>query len=277
MRDSTEVTAKDIKELVELAASSTDGLGASSSFVSDKAVCRRYLRAAATTSLPGPANTLPYLLATARWRDECQVETMLADRTLSDHERHLRTVLLYDLTVDHAGRPLMIERPGAWDVDDLSREVTEAEDEMVRAHVHVLEQIRLAVDGGGGVSRADRRAVLVFDMAGMGLRLLGSKTILRAFSRMSKLDADHYPETVGSIFVVNAPRAFSAAWAVAQPFVAEGTQKKVSVFSWAAATAAHEALSSCCGAACLPRELGGTRSNAPPYVWEELGDEAPTC
>ena len=64
--------------------------------------------------------------------------------------------------------------------------------------------------------------------------------------------------------------------AVAQPFVAEGTQKKVSVFSWAAATAASEALSSCCGAACLPRELGGTRSNAPPYVWEELGDQAPT-
>ena len=144
---------------------------------------------------------------------------------------------------------------------------------MVRAHVHVLERIRLAVDSGRGDGRGDRRAVLVFDMAGMGLRLLGSRTILRAFSRMSKLDADHYPETVRSIFVVNAPRAFSAAWAVAQPFVAEGTQKKVSVFSWAAAAAAHEALSSCCGAACLPCELGGTRSKAPPYAWDALGSE----
>ena len=139
---------------------------------------------------------------------------------------------------------------------------------MVRAHVHVLERVRLAVDGCGGDDQgaSDRRAVLIFDMAGMGLRLLASKTILGAFSRMSKLDTDHFPETVGSVYVVNAPRAFSAAWAMVQPFVAKGTQKKVAVFSWAAAAAANEALCGCCGccgAACLPRELP-----PPPYAWE---------
>ena len=246
-------------------------------------MCRHYLTAAATTPKPGPAETLPYLLSTARWRDENQVESLQHDRMIGDYERRLRQVLLYDLTVDHTGRPLMIERPGSWDVDALAREVTEAEDQMVRAHVHVLERVCLAVDGCGADDQgaSDRRAVLIFDMAGMGLRLLASKTILGAFSRMSKLDTDHFPETVGSVYVDNAPRAFSAAWAMVQPFVAKGTQKKVAVFSWAAAAAANEALCGCCGccgccgAACLPRELGGTRTNAPPYAWEELGVAAP--
>lgn len=211
------------------------------------------------------------MLKTARWRDENRVESLLADREMHDYEVVLRRKLLYDLTTDKSGRPLLIERPGAWDVDTLTREVTEAEEQVMRAHVHVSERVRLAVDGAAP-SAGDGRAVLVFDMAGLSLRLLASKTLLRPLSRMSRLDADHFPDTVGSIFVVNAPRIFSAAWAVASPFVAEGTQKKVAVFSWAAATAAHEALRDSCGAACLPQELGGTRTKAPPYVWEQVQD-----
>ena len=83
------VTVNEVRELVKLATSSTDGLGASSSFVVDAAVCRRYLTAAATTPKPGPAETLPYLLSTARWRDENQVESLQHDRMIGDYERHL--------------------------------------------------------------------------------------------------------------------------------------------------------------------------------------------
>ena len=49
-------------------------------WAADPRVARRYLRAAAASKKPGVANALPLLTATARWRDEMEVDTMEQDQ-----------------------------------------------------------------------------------------------------------------------------------------------------------------------------------------------------
>ena len=140
----------------------------------------------------------------------------------------------------------------------------------LRAQVLVNERIRQRVDAPEAERSATRLATLVFDLDGMGMSHVSSRTLLQAFSRMSKLDTQHFPCIIGTIFVVNAPRIFSAAWAVISQFVHEGTQQKVVVYSWAARADAHAALLASCGEAALPRELGGSREKAPPYSYGQV-------
>ena len=210
-----------MQQLVELAARSTDGLAASRKWVVSPAVCRRYLAAAASASKPGAAAALPFLLRSARWRDEQAVDAMQEDQALLGFERELRAAMLYEVWNDTSGRPLMVERVGAWDLARLTRMVDESPEQVIRAHILVNERIRLRLDGGGGAAcgggadgdggafadggastdgggaLADRRAVLVFDLQGLGMAHLACRSLLRLFGTLSSLDAAHFPDTVG--------------------------------------------------------------------------------
>ena len=219
-----QVTEAEVQQLVELATRSTDGLAASRKWVVSPAVCRRYLAAAASASKPGAAAALPFLLRSARWRDEQAVDAMLEDQALLGFERELRAAMLYEVWNDASGRPLMVERVGAWDLARLTRMVDESPEQVIRAHILVNERIRLRLDGGGGAAcgggadgdggafadggastdggvgggaLADRRAVLVFDLQGLGMAHLACRSLLRLFGTLSSLDAAHFPDTVG--------------------------------------------------------------------------------
>ena len=215
------MTEAEVQQLVELATRSTDGLAASRKWVVSPAVCRRYLAAAASASKPGAAAALPFLLRSARWRDEQAVDAMQEDQALLGFERELRAAMLYEVWNDTSGRPLMVERVGAWDLARLTRMVDESPEQVIRAHILVNERIRLRLDGGGGSARgggadgdggafadggastdgggalADRRAVLVFDLHGLGMAHLACRSLLRLFGTLSSLDAAHFPDTVG--------------------------------------------------------------------------------
>lgn len=218
-----QVTEAEVQQLVELAARSTDGLATSRKWVVSPAVCRRYLAAAASASKPGAAAALPFLLRSARWRDEQAVDAMLEDQALLGFERELRAAMLYEVWNDASGRSLMVERVGAWDLARLTRMVDESPEQVIRAHILVNERIRLRLDGGGGSAcgggadgdggafadggastdggvgggaLADRRAVLVFDLHGLGMAHLACRSLLRLFGTLSSLDAAHFPDTV---------------------------------------------------------------------------------
>ena len=186
------VTEAEVHELVELAARSTDGLAASRKWVVSPAVCRRYLAAGASAGAPGATAVLPFLLRSARWRDEEVVDAMLEDRALVSFERSLREAMLYDVWNDASGRPLLVERVGAWDLARLTRLVDEWPEQVIRAHILVNERIRVQLDAhadgrasaaGGPAGLDERRAVLVFDLQGLGMAHLARPSLLRLFGK----------------------------------------------------------------------------------------------
>ncbi len=52
-----------------------------------------------------------------------------------------------------------------------------------------------------------------------------------AAKMMADIDANHYPERMGITLIVNAPRAFSAVWAVVRPWLDENTASKIAIVS----------------------------------------------
>ena len=48
---------------------------------------------------------------------------------------------------------------------------------------------------------------------------------------MIGIDSKHYPETLGRMFLINAPGIFSLSWALIKPFLDERTQRKIEIIS----------------------------------------------
>ena len=72
---------------------------------------------------------------------------------------------------------------------------------------------------------------------------------------MIRIDAAHYPETLGRMFLINVPIIFSVAWALIHPFLDERTQKKIEIIS--SEKAWKKRLRETIDPALLPEEYGG--------------------
>lgn len=253
-------------------------------------VAERYVQAGASNGQYGAAVIAPFMKRSVLWRAKMDVDSMTKDRELLAHELHMRSLLLYDLRCTAVPRkpvrPLLIERVGSWDIAALTASALEAPDLMIRTHVLVNEWMRMRIDGeaergsstpmadeNGSEERAvncegaqrERQAVLVFDMHGLTMAHMRATPLFDVFKQMSRLDSDHFPETVAYMFVVNASRVFTALWAVASMFISTKSQAKVQVFSWNDRQRMHAALQKECGSSVLPVELGGDLVASPPY------------
>ena len=65
-------------------------------------------------------------------------------------------------------------------------------------------------------------------MGGGGMSSINSQT-KALFQLAAKIASDNYPETMGNLFIVNAPMMFSGIWRVAKGFLDERTRKKIEV------------------------------------------------
>jgi len=228
----------------------------------NKAVMRRYLDCGS-----GVLETIPFLTRTLAWRAAHGVDTLNTNAMACADERSFRKQLLYHLASTDDGRPLLIQRVGAWDISALTVAIQDEHRRtaMRRSHILVSEAMRHTADARALTDGPCANAVLIFDLEEMGLRHLGAQTIFQFLGELFKDDLDHFPNIIGSIVVVNAPRTFSALWAIISRMLHPSTAAKLVVFSYAAGMESKAKLRELCGAARLPAELGGDQEGAPPY------------
>ena len=68
--------------------------------------------------------------------------------------------------------------------------------------------------------------VVIVDAAGWHPGLF-DKTAFRVLRSMAALDADHYPERLGRLIVVNAPRLLAFAWRAPRPATRRASRRAV--------------------------------------------------
>ena len=56
-----------------------------------------------------------------------------------------------------------------------------------------------------------------------------SKQVRHFIQKITKVDQDFYPKYLGKMFIVNAPTAMEATWAMIKPWLDKRTQKKIEV------------------------------------------------
>ncbi|CAK9088620.1 Sec14 cytosolic factor (Phosphatidylinositol/phosphatidyl-choline transfer protein) (PI/PC TP) (Sporulation-specific protein 20) [Durusdinium trenchii] len=212
-----------------------------------------YLRA---TGFDRP-EALRRLLETQAYRDALDIEEKIHNATWAAKEEQMRRVLLYDyIGFDQHGRPVLLERVGAWRVDVVLR-ATEDLEEFKVLHAMANEILRQMKRPEG--IQDPRGFILIIDLNGLSMAHLRPRLAF-VFGEVSKIDEAHYPDTVAHIFVVNAPWIFRALFAMIQPFLNEDTLTKVH-FSYEVPFEIVEHL----GAEHLPQELRGSRAGVFPY------------
>lgn len=102
---------------------------------------------------------------------------------------------------------------------------------LLKFHAWEAEQaLRLMNNQGNATGHHIETFVIVIDAAGwhMGLATTDAFSFIRG---MSSTDSDHYPERLGKLILINAPKALSFVWRMVSSLLDAVTLAKISVFS----------------------------------------------
>ena len=133
-----------------------------------------------------------------------------------------------DVTADtQDGRPIYVERLGLLDIKGLYS-VTTQERQLKRL---VYEYEKFINDRLAACSKAVGHPVetscTILDLGGVSLS--NFYRVKDYVMQASSIGQDRYPECMGKFYIVNAPWAFSAVWAIIKPWLDEVTVAKIDI------------------------------------------------
>ncbi|XP_053692760.1 protein real-time isoform X2 [Sabethes cyaneus] len=157
---------------------------------------------------------------------------------------------------DKDGRPLYILRLGNMDVKGLLKSV--GEDELLKLTLHVCEEgLKLMKEATTLFEKPIWNWCLLVDLDGLSMRHLwrpGVKALLRIIETVEK----NYPETMGRVLIVRAPRVFPVLWTIVSAFIDENTRSKFLFFGGPDCLHAEDGLEQYIPAENIPSFLGGS-------------------
>lgn len=125
---------------------------------------------------------------------------------------------------DNDGRPLYVLRLGHMDVKGLLKAV--GEDGLLRLTLNVCEEgLRLMKESTRELERPISNWCLLVDLEGLSMRHLwrpGVKALLRIIETVER----NYPETMGRVLIVRAPRVFPILWTLISTFIGECVEER---------------------------------------------------
>ncbi|KAJ8681420.1 hypothetical protein QAD02_017207 [Eretmocerus hayati] len=125
---------------------------------------------------------------------------------------------------DKDGRPLYILRLGQMDVKGLLKSI--GEDELLMLALHICEEGLSLMDEATNVyGKPISQWSLLIDLEGLNMRHLWRPGI-KALLRIIEIVESNYPETMGRVLILRAPRCFPILWTLISTFIHENTRNK---------------------------------------------------
>ncbi|CAH0585438.1 unnamed protein product [Chrysodeixis includens] len=156
------------------------------------------------------------------WRKKHQVDRLLSEYETPDVVKQYFPGGWHHHDKD--GRPLYVLRLGQMDVKGLLKSI--GEDGLLKLTLHVCEEgLKLLEEASGASSRAVQAWSLLVDLDGLNMRHLWRPGV-RALLRVIQLVEANYPETMGRVLIVRAPRVFPILWTIVSTFIDENTRSK---------------------------------------------------
>lgn len=127
---------------------------------------------------------------------------------------------------DKAGRPVYFELSGDLNIDELFK-ITSPERLLryqIRQYEYLMNFVFPACSqfSGSYVSQS----VSIFDLKKQTTKFM-SKKVLDFLKLVSGFSQNHYPETLGNLYIVNSGMMFKVVWTAVKPFLDEKTKKKI--------------------------------------------------
>ncbi|XP_064554042.1 protein real-time [Drosophila montana] len=157
-----------------------------------------------------------------KWRREHRIDSLLAEyqkpAVVVDHfpggwHHH-----------DKDGRPIYILRLGHMDVKGLLKSL--GMEDLLRLALHICEEgIQKINESAERLDKPVLNWSLLVDLEGLSMRHLWRPGI-KALLYITETVERNYPETMGRVLVVRAPRVFPIAWTIVSAFIDEHTRSK---------------------------------------------------
>ncbi|XP_075422265.1 SEC14-like protein 5 [Ascaphus truei] len=130
---------------------------------------------------------------------------------------------------DRDGRPLYILRLGQMDTKGLLKALGE---ESILRHVLSIneEGQKKCEENTHQFGRPIRSWTCLVDLEGLNMRHLWRPGV-KALLRIIEVVEANYPETLGRLLIVRAPRVFPVLWTLVSPFINENTRQKFVIYS----------------------------------------------
>ena len=160
-----------------------------------------------------------------------------------------------------AGSPIYIERTG--EISPIYSKMMEHinSDEVVKRHIRQQELVnQRCKEITQTIGVPVGKQTLIFDLKGMSF--YPNQAAMNVFKRVLQIDANYYPETLHTHFLINAPSIFLVIWKVVNGWLDPVTQKKFHIIG----TNYQDTLLKHIDPSQLPIEYGGTNHYQLPHV-----------
>ncbi|XP_028267638.1 SEC14-like protein 1 [Parambassis ranga] len=130
---------------------------------------------------------------------------------------------------DRDGRPLYILRLGQMDTKGLVRAL--GEEALLRQVLSIIEEgLRRCEENTRVFGRPISCWTCLVDLEGLNMRHLWRPGV-KALLRIIEVVEANYPETLGRLLILRAPRVFPVLWTLISPLIDENTRKKFLVYA----------------------------------------------
>lgn len=133
--------------------------------------------------------------------------------------------------MDRSGRPIYIEQIGKMDIQKLfsvttpERLISYFIHESERQTTHRFTACSLAC------GRLVESSLLILDLQGLSFRTVTSTTARKIMKDLAQIQQDQFPELMGKMVIVNAPKVFSVVWSLAKSLLDPKTVEKIEIFA----------------------------------------------
>jgi len=163
-----------------------------------------------------------------KWRAENYVDNILHESHPVDRSKWPRSFH----GVDKMGRPILIERIGCVDVKHLMEREHLDVQKLLRGHIRTQEYLcALHEECSLKAGRLIETSITILDLEGCGLLKHLNSHAREYFGSLAAIGQNYYPERMGRMLVINAPRAFPMAWSFVKSLLDRNTQDKIEVLS----------------------------------------------
>jgi len=161
-----------------------------------------------------------------KWRKDNDIDHIL-DKEPEKLATYNKLISSKNHGFDKHGRPIYYERVGTIHYPTVLEYLTV--DDLIHIHIWQMEKnARLCLDSAEKLKKDVHQSVSIVDLAGLSM---SHRHGLAFIQKCAKIDEQYYPETMGKLYIVNAPRLFPFFWGICKKWVHPNTQKKIQVLS----------------------------------------------
>ncbi|KAJ3567684.1 hypothetical protein NP233_g6207 [Leucocoprinus birnbaumii] len=191
------------------------------------------------------------LLNCEQWRKEFGVDELIKNFDFKEKELVNAYYPQYYHKTDVDGRPVYIEQLGKIDVKALYK-ITTQERLLQRLVLEYEKFLSARLPAcSKSIGHPVETSCTIMDLSGVSMKAFYDVSdYVRAAASIGQ---DRYPETMGKFYIINAPWAFTAVWALIKPWLDEVTVKKINILG----SGYQKELIKQIGEDNLPKEFGG--------------------